>query len=154
MTVVMIFPVCGHYFLVYPTPNLKPMKIILHSLAAVAIMFAANMARTPLYSALSVDQDNPWVFGASFVITLLLVVLAIALLTKGKFDWQLQRISGIVGGTAVVAVPMILGWFFLSPAEGLSEDVPHDSITAGALFFIFCRSYLLQGIPEELLFRG
>lgn len=134
------------------------MKIILHSLAAVAIMLAANMARTPLYSALSVDKDNPWAFGASFVITLLLVVLAIALLTRGQFNWQLRRtggiVGGIVGGTAVVAVPMILGWFFLSSAEGLPEDVPQGGITAGVLFFIFCRSYLLQGIPEELLFRG
>lgn len=74
-------------------------------------------------------------------------------------------LPGLTGGTLTVAIPVAIAWLI---AMLLAEPVDVESLTAemstqgeisGALAFsyivyFFVRSFLLQGIPEEFLYRG
>ena len=140
--------------------------------AASVILTASNMVRVPLHQVPIAKREDAVGIGANaafFLLTPFAVVFMLwawmrfverrNLRAIGLFDIS-KILPGILGGTAVVAVPMAVGWVFLSV---LSEPVAQQDadpstasvgvIVAGVVF-VLVRSYLLQGIPEELIYRG
>ncbi|MDD7581998.1 lysostaphin resistance A-like protein [Corynebacterium sp. 32222D000AT] len=146
--------------------------LLVRIVAAFVILMASNMVRVPLHQLPIARRDDAVGIGANAAI-FLLTPLAVVIMLWGWLRFVERRklraiglldiskiLPGILGGTAVVAVPMVVGWVFLS---AFSEPVAqHDAdpstapvgvIVAGVVF-VLVRSYFLQGIPEELIYRG
>lgn len=127
------------------------MKLLLRAVCAIIVLIGANMARTPLYQLYPKAAENLWLISLSFFITPVLIFGFVWAITRRRFDWQFSHVAGVLGGTVIVAVPLLIGWCFLAP--GTNEWKGEGSMAA-AIFFLVVRSFILQGIPEELLFRG
>lgn len=146
--------------------------LLVRIVAAFVMLMASNMVRVPLHQLPVAKRDDAVGIGANAAIFLLTPIAVVIMLwgwmrfverrqlrAIGLFDIS-KILPGILGGTAVVAVPMAIGWVFLSL---LSEpEAQHDAVPSTAsvgvivagVVYVLVRSYLLQGIPEELIFRG
>lgn len=130
------------------------------ALLAIIVMFLANLVRVPLATLPGMQEETSRALlfnSLTFVITFLVVAVFVALWTryveKNPFDFQWSKAWGLVGGTAVVAVPMVASWLVL-PATTVDSPRPDATMVGALVIFLVVRSYILQGIPEELLFRG
>ncbi len=151
--------------------------LVLRAIIAVVVLLAANSIRIPISSWLIKLQDTQsgdtaegvLLSSLIFLLTPVVVFVFLALwmplverrgLKTISFPHWQGVLPGLVGGTLVVAVPMAIAWpLAMVITEPL--DIPHaqNSDIEGALigayvFYFLVRSFLLQGIPEEFLFRG
>lgn len=146
--------------------------LLVRIVAAFVMLMASNMVRVPLHQLPFARRDDAVGIGANAAIFLLTPIAVVIMLwgwmrfverrqlrAIGLFDVS-KILPGILGGTAVVAVPMAIGWVFLSLFSGPGpqhDEVPSTAsvgvIVAGVVY-VLVRSYLLQGIPEELIYRG
>ena len=140
--------------------------MVLRSILAVAVLFGANFARVPLH--LTIDGrfgevPQMWLTSLIFCLTPALIFAFVLAwwrwAERGQPATKLRdALRGIVGGTLIVAGPMLAAWAVVGLIEGRGE--PMDVGGAGpaavvaTVIWILVRAYLLQGIPEELLFRG
>lgn len=146
--------------------------LLVRIVAAFVMLMASNMVRVPLHQLPVAKREDAVGIGANAAIFLLTPIAVVIMLwgwmrfverrqlrAIGLFDIS-KILSGILGGTAIVAVPMAIGWVFLSlfsEPEAQHDAVPSSGsvgvIVAGVVY-VLVRSYLLQGIPEELIYRG
>ena len=140
------------------SPNMNPripvnaFGLVLRAVIAAAVLTGANLARLPL--APYVDETLLFCLTPFLVVTF--VVVWVHYVERSGIRWH--GVWGLVGGTLVVAVPMVLGWTVLWVILGRGQGVPEaaevgDYSVAAIVGWILVRAYLLQGIPEELLFR-
>lgn len=138
-----------------PTPRI-PVNILgltVRAIVAAVVMSAANYARVPL----SPYVEETFLFLLTPAIVVTFVVLWVRYVERSRIRWG--GASGLVGGTAIVAVPMVAGWLVLAAIQGRgplpTEAEGAESFPLVAIIvWILVRAYLLQGIPEELIFRG
>lgn len=146
--------------------------LLVRVIAAFVMLMASNMVRVPLHQLPIAKRDDAAGIGANAAIFLLTPIVVVIMLwgwmrfverrqlrAIGLFDIS-KILPGILGGTAIVVVPMAVGWVFLSlfsEPEAQHDAVPSSGsvgvIVAGVVY-VLVRSYLLQGIPEELIYRG
>ncbi|AEG82778.1 CPBP family intramembrane glutamic endopeptidase [Corynebacterium ulcerans] len=150
--------------------------IITRALVAFVMLMASNFIRIPLHELPGAQRNDIlgiWINAAIFLVTPVTAVLILIVwmqwierrsLRSIGFGDPLRILPGILGGTLVVAVPMLGAWgILLAISEPLTpvigdnnqglNDPSMGTMLAGVVFVIV-RSYFLQGIPEELIFRG
>ena len=157
-----------------PSPRL-PLNwwgLLVRIVAAFVMLMASNMVRVPLHQLPVAKREDAVGIGANAAIFLLTPIAVVIMLwgwmrfverrqlrAIGLFDIS-KILSGILGGTAIVAVPMAIGWVFLSlfsEPEAQHDAVPNTAsvgVIVASVVYVLVRSYLLQGIPEELIYRG
>ena len=143
---------------------------MVRTVAAFVILMASNMVLVPLHQLPIAKRDDAVGIGANAAI-FLLTPLAVVIMLWGWLRFVERRklraiglldnskiLPGILGGTAVVAVPMVVGWVFLSAfSESVAQHHAGPStspVLAAGVVYVLVRSYFLQGIPEELIYRG
>lgn len=149
--------------------------ITLRIIVATVLLFAANFARAPLHQVVAeqlADDEVVYLIVDTlvFFLTAVLVIAGVMLWFRviegasirvtGLFD--LHRIlPGVLGGTGLVAVATVVAWAVLVAAgQRLGELPAGDAGEAGAtaamalIFYVLVRAFILQGLPEELLYRG
>ena len=161
---------------VQPRLGLGPVGILLRCLVAIAILFGANFLIAGLATVLSLIPALAEVMAQETLASLTLFVLlqasmlgAVLLLvwawmrvverrsirfagwrwTRGSAGWLLLAI--VIAGTLVFVVVAVL------PATGplaSDEDLIGTASVAFSLVALVSQAFLLQAIPEELLFRG
>ncbi|WP_288831838.1 CPBP family intramembrane glutamic endopeptidase [uncultured Corynebacterium sp.] len=135
--------------------------LLLRAIVAAAVLLGANSARLPIHKA--AGSDSLLVQAAIFCFTPVLVaafvVVWVRRVERTKINWAGAR--GIVGGTAIAVVPLAAAWLLLGATSGPAEALPQgvgeaeaQAPVATLLIWVLVRSYLLQGIPEELVYRG
>ena len=159
-----------------PRLGLGPVGILLRCLVAIAILFGANFLIAGLAAVLSLIPALAEVMAQETLASLTLFVLlqasmlgAVLLLvwawmrvverrsirfagwrwTRGSAGWLLLAI--VIAGTLVFVVVALL------PATGplaSDEDLIGTAPVAFSLVALVSQAFLLQAIPEELLFRG
>lgn len=127
--------------------------LLLRALIAAGVLDGANFARVPL----APYVDETLLFCLTPVLVVAFVVVWVRYVERSSINWK--GAWGLVGGTLVVAVPMLIGWAVLAAILGPGPTVPEaadagDYPLVAVLAWILVRAYLLQGIPEELLYRG
>lgn len=146
--------------------------LLVRIVAAFVMLMASNMVRVPLHQLPVAKREDAVGIGANAAIFLLTPIAVVIMLwgwmrfverrqlrAIGLFDTS-KILSGILGGTAIVAVPMAIGWVFLSlfsEPEAQHDAVPNTAsvgVIVASVVYVLVRSYLLQGIPEELIYRG
>ena len=146
--------------------------LLVRIVAAFVMLMASNMVRVPLHQLPVAKREDAVGIGANAAIFLLTPIAVVIMLwgwmrfverrqlrAIGLFDIS-KILSGILGGTAIVAVPMAVGWVFLSlfsEPEAQHDAVPNTAsvgVIVASVVYVLVRSYLLQGIPEELIYRG
>ena len=146
--------------------------LLVRIVAAFVMLKASNMVRGPLHQLPVAKREDAVGIGANAAIFLLTPIAVVIMLwgwmrfverrqlrAIGLFDIS-KILSGILGGTAIVAVPMAIGWVFLSlfsEPEAQHDAVPNTAsvgVIVASVVYVLVRSYLLQGIPEELIYRG
>ena len=146
--------------------------LLVRIVAAFVMLMASNMVRVPLHQLPVAKREDAVGIGANAAIFLLTPIAVVIMLwgwmrfverrqlrAIGLFDIS-KILSGILGGTAIVAVPMAIGWVFLSlfsEPEAQHDAVPNTAsvgVIVASVVYVLVRSYLLQGIPEELIYRG
>lgn len=148
--------------------------LALRCIIAVGILFGANVAAGALVNkAVPIENlshyQQLWAATAIFVMVFLLVWTAVALwirlverrpLSITGMRFHRKWASGLTVGT-LLSVAIVVSMRMISAT--LFPDAPREVIDASQLgeatwltFTIFTlgRAYFLQGIPEELLFRG
>ena len=151
--------------------------LVIRAVIAVVVLLTANSIRIPISSWLINPQnaqtgDTPDQVLLSSLIFLLTPVVIFAFLAlwmplverRGlktiSFPYWRGILPGLVGGTVAVAVPVAIAWpLAMALAEPLDNSPAQDSDIGGTLIgayvvYFLVRSFLLQGIPEEFLFRG
>ncbi|WP_169332159.1 CPBP family intramembrane glutamic endopeptidase [Corynebacterium lubricantis] len=151
--------------------------ILIRLAVALAVLSGSNYARLPLHA----WAESHFSGDAEIVATSVIFLLTPAVIVLGVWVWMrwIERrpirvlrmldaraaASGLAGGILIIGIVMVASWAMLagvSPAEtavsgeeltGPGGDLNNASITA-LVFFLISRSFLLQGIPEELLYRG
>ncbi|MDO5512675.1 CPBP family intramembrane glutamic endopeptidase [Corynebacterium sp.] len=145
-------------------------RIVVGSVA----MFAANMARVPFHD----WAQRRWPDGdAQLLSTALIFLITPLIIVGGVLAWMrwVERTSisitgltryrtmlpGFVGGLALAGLAIILGWIVLAALDqGQAEPPMLDGndmtqVSTGMLLvFVVVRAVLLQGLPEELIYRG
>lgn len=153
--------------------------LLIRATAGIALLLAANFARTPIHSWADhrFAGDDTALVNATSVIFLLTPALIIA----GVAVWMrvVERTSirvtgllnprgagvGLLGGMAIVSVAMVAAWLILVVVAPPLKDVPTEAVAVGGtdltqvgigwiLLYLVVRALLLQGLPEELIFRG
>lgn len=146
--------------------------LLVRIVAAFVMLMASNMVRVPLHQLPVAKREDAVGIGANAAIFLLTPIAVVIMLwgwmrfverrqlrAIGLFDIS-KILPGILGGTAIVAVPMAIGWVFLSlfsEPEAQHDAVPNTAsvgVIVASVVYVLVRSYLLQGIPEELIYRG
>ncbi|WP_306508199.1 CPBP family intramembrane glutamic endopeptidase [Corynebacterium sp.] len=146
--------------------------LLVRIVAAFVMLMASNMVRVPLHQLPVAKREDAVGIGANAAI-FLLTPIAVVIMLWGWMRFVERRqqraiglfevskiLSGILGGTAIVAVPMAIGWVFLSlfsEPEAQHDAVPNTAsvgVIVASVVYVLVRSYLLQGIPEELIYRG
>lgn len=156
--------------------------LVLRVVIAVAVLLGSNSIRIPISVWLkepATSQSTDTVEGVLlsaliFLVTPILVLIFLAvwmpLIERRGLDsisfprWR-GIIPGLIGGTLVVSLPVAIAWpiamLFAEHAEldASTAEVSTQGQVGGALAFsyvvyFFVRSFLLQGIPEEFLYRG
>lgn len=124
--------------------------LVLRAVIAAAVLMGANLARLPL----APYVDETLLFCLTPVLVVTFVVVWVRYVERSRINWK--GVWGLIGGTLVVAVPMLVGWVVLAAILGRGPAVPEAANfpVVAIVVWILVRSYLLQGIPEELLFRG
>lgn len=129
--------------------------LLLRAVVAIALLDVANKIRVPLHQ---LAGNSPLVEAALWCLTPVVVVAFVIAwvrwVERSRIDWSGAR--GLIGGTLIAAVPMVVGWVILAAVQGRGptiEDAEGVPLVA-VVIWILVRSYLLQGIPEELIFRG
>lgn len=124
--------------------------LVLRALIAMGVLMGANFARVPL----APYVDETLLFCLTPILVVAFVVVWVRYVERSSINWR--GAWGLVGGTLVVAVPMLAGWAVLAAILGPGPAVPEadDYPLVAVLVWILVRAYLLQGIPEELLYRG
>lgn len=158
--------------------------LVIRAVVGTALLLGANHIRLPLEAlivgdAVSDETADMAVTTAFFLLTPVLVVAGVYLWMRfvERMPFRMTGIMngraiipGVVGGTAVVAVAMAVAWSVLLLAgEGLDPsefaEVAGGSAAEGAgtsmamtaavmIIYTFVRAFLLQGLPEELIYRG
>ncbi|WP_162138666.1 CPBP family intramembrane glutamic endopeptidase [Corynebacterium doosanense] len=146
--------------------------LFLRAIAATVILMAANMARSiPARWYSGVGEETRLAYNTAwFVLTPVLVFLAVwawmrwverAPLRLTGVAGGRRAVSGMLGGSALVACPMVVGWFVLAAVGGglnSGPETPGGGETAVGVAvgvaYVLVRAYVLQGFPEELLYRG
>src|SRR5699024_1629433 len=141
------------------------------------VLLAANSIRIPISSWLMKAQDtqsgdtaegvlfSSLIFLLTPVAVFAFLAIWMPLVERRGLDtisfphWR-GILPGLVGGTLVVAVPVAIAWplamVIAAPIDSpsvQSADISGGLIAAYVVYFLV-RSFLLQGIPEEFLFRG
>lgn len=124
--------------------------LVLRALIAMGVLMGANFARVPL----APYVEETLLFCLTPILVVAFVVVWVRYVERSSINWR--GAWGLVGGTLVVAVPMLAGWAVLAAILGPGPTVPEadDYPLVAVLVWILVRAYLLQGIPEELLYRG
>lgn len=127
--------------------------LLLRVFIAAGVLMGANLARVPFASYV----DETLLFCLTPVLVVAFVVVWVRYVERSSIRWK--GAWGLVGGTLVVALPMVVGWAVLAALLGRGPAVPEAADAGGyplaaIVAWVLVRSYLLQGIPEELLYRG
>ncbi|WP_047260844.1 CPBP family intramembrane glutamic endopeptidase [Corynebacterium mustelae] len=152
--------------------------LTVRAVIAFVILLAANFIRTPFHVLFDVqgEAQTPTEYvikSAIFCVTPVVVVFLVWLWLRyierqswaiTTFHFRLKpALSGAFGGLIVVAIPVVIAWLILSlietPAEisqlqGATENPVTTTMMIAQVVFIFVRAVILQGFPEELLYRG
>lgn len=158
--------------------------LVIRAIAGTALILGANVIRPPLQElivgdAASTEIADMAVTTVFFLLTPVLVIAGVYLWIRfvERMSFRITGIMngrailpGVLGGTAVVAVAMAAAWIVLLLAgEGLDPaefvDGAGDAAAQGAetsvaavavlmIIYTFVRAFLLQGLPEELIYRG
>lgn len=148
--------------------------VLIRIIVGTALLTVANFARLPLHT----WAQEHWPEGnAQLVSTGLIFLLTPLIVVSGVAAWMrwVERASisttgltryrtmipGLLGGLALVGVAVVAGWVVLA-ALGLGESEPptlDGNDMAGVsgvlvVIYLFIRAVLLQGLPEELIYRG
>lgn len=149
--------------------------ILIRVVVGVSVLLIANFIRVPVhqFSAARLPADESAQLLADSLIFLITPIIVIAVVSlwfrrveriplavTGLLD--LRRIlPGILGGMLLIALATALGWAGLALLGQQLQNPPDElggtglgASTGALLFFMFVRAYLLQGLPEELLYRG
>lgn len=144
--------------------------LVIRAFVAVFIMFVSNFVRVPLHQVVAREPEDAigllstsGIFMVTPLVVIVLVVLWVRfvecrpLTTIGLPGWR-RILPGLAGGTAVVALPMTCAWLIVrsvgNGGAAAAEGFDSAGMAAAFVVFMLVRSYFLQGIPEELLFRG
>ncbi|MDO5669642.1 MAG: CPBP family intramembrane metalloprotease [Corynebacterium sp.] len=135
---------------------------------------AANFARVPLHhwAERRWTEEEAQLAAASliFLITPLIVVAGVvawmrwvegvSISVTGLTRWR-SLLPGFVGGLALVALAIIPAWVLLAALQTGAAEIPNldgrdvEQVPLGLLLILlFVRAVLLQGLPEELIYRG
>lgn len=151
--------------------------ITLRIFVAIVVMLAANVARVPLHELVAGRWSATVETPATAVIFGLTAMLIVAFVW-GWMRWVERRPIGVLrvgslraaglgllGGTGIVGVAMAATWIYgwlaglsaaANPAgtpSGTGDDLAALPLGVAPVLLV-ARSFVLQGIPEELLFRG
>lgn len=112
--------------------------LLVRIVAAFVMLMASNMVRVPLHQLPVAKREDAVGIGANAAIFLLTPIAVVIMLwgwmrfverrqlrAIGLFDIS-KILSGILGGTAIVAVPMAIGWVFLSLFS--EPEAQHDAV--------------------------
>ncbi|QGU02538.1 CAAX amino terminal protease self- immunity [Corynebacterium kalinowskii] len=159
-----------------PKPLVPPTwwGLALRSIVAVGILFGANIAAGAIvYKVVPSDNlshyQQLWAVSAIFIIVFLLVWAAVAtwikLVERRPFSITGMRFhrkwaSGLAVGTLLSAAIVVAtralstSLFPNAPREVIDGSQLGEATWLTFTVFILGRAFFLQGIPEELLFRG
>lgn len=153
--------------------------LVVRAIVGIALLLAANVARIPFHSWAEerfADDDTALVNATSviFLLTPALIIAGVALWMR-VVERASIRVTGLLnprgagvgllGGLAIVSVAMAAAWLVLALVAQPLSDVPTESVAVGGtdltqvgigwvLLYLVVRALLLQGLPEELIFRG
>lgn len=146
--------------------------LVLRVLLATLLILAANLVRLPLHHWAEATFTNAnSLLAATTVIFLLTPVVAIAavaawmrwverapLRATGVLPLR-AALPGLAGGIVIVGLAVVVGWVVLALIDAVrtptsSLDGIGEENVILVLLFVVVRAFILQGLPEELIFRG
>ncbi|KQB86017.1 CPBP family intramembrane glutamic endopeptidase [Corynebacterium lowii] len=135
--------------------------LVLRACVAAALIMSANMVRTWLF-----DTDNPLLRIATFGLTALVVLFFVAGWVRWVEGFSLRGLlrypRGFLLGTAVI-LPLMCAVYLLYGALGylrgeatveFFSEYPTGIVLVISVLYAFVQAYVLQGFPEELIYRG
>ncbi|GAB3699391.1 CPBP family intramembrane glutamic endopeptidase [Corynebacterium nasicanis] len=148
--------------------------LLIRALLGFALLMGANLARVPFHTwAAQRWPDGDAQLAATsliFLLTPLLIIAAVALWMRLVERASLSvttltnfraLLPGFAGGLLLAGLAVLLGWIVLAAVDAGTAEVPtldgndmEGTYTAVLLVFLFIRAVLLQGLPEELIYRG
>ncbi|GAB2506454.1 CAAX amino terminal protease self- immunity [Corynebacterium atrinae] len=146
--------------------------LALRAVLGTLLIVVANLVRLPFHHWAEAAFPSP---NANLAATTVIFLLTPAVVIPAVAAWMrwvekapigvtgLLRvrkiIPGMAGGIALAAVAVAAGWAILVLVDAAStSNPPLDDLAASnlalILLFMTTRAFLLQGLPEELIFRG
>lgn len=154
---------------VRPRIGLGPLGITIRVVVAIASLVLANVvvaALGALVGATGLGQDESWLTVALFVLvqasSTATAVLAVWMwvrlverrtLRSTLWRWQARGIPALLLGIVIAGATSVAATAAL-PATGPVADAPADMPIAMMIVVTLSQIFLLQAVPEELLFRG
>lgn len=147
--------------------------VLIRVIAGTVLMTAANLARVPLHEwAQERWPGEEGQMAATSVIFLLTPVIVVAgvwawmrwverapLTVTGLTRWR-TLLPGFLGGLGLVALAVIPAWILLAVMQPAAQVPTLDGQNVEQaplgllLLLLLIRAVLLQGLPEELIYRG
>lgn len=148
--------------------------VLIRIVVGTVLMFAANLARVPLHEWAQErwpgEEAQMAATSVIFLLTPLLVVMGVwawmrcvegaSISVTGLTRWR-TLLPGFLGGLGLVGVAVGAAWMLLAALQTGPAEVPTldgrdvEQAPLGLLLvLLFVRAVLLQGLPEELIYRG
>lgn len=148
--------------------------VLLRVLVGTLLLFAANAARLPLHGWAEQrwpDDDAGMVASSViFLLTPLIVMIGVAVWMR-VVEGVSMRVTGLTryrtllpgffGGLGLVALAVVPAWILLASLQTGQAEMPgldgqdvEQAPLGPVLLLLFVRAVLLQGLPEELIYRG
>lgn len=154
-----------------PRITLRWWGLLLRAVVALLILLVGNFLRVPLMALPVMRSESTLGLVGNIlapVITLAVCWILVLLWMKHVerkpfastgFSNFRQMLPGLLGGTAIVAVPTVISALILSALAENGTSVQEisgmsTSMIVLSVVFIISKSFILQGIPEELIYRG